>query len=194
MGAVKPPRKRPQLRKRMWPLRNSTIFASQKLGFEQSSRKAPHSFAPLSAANFSRGLYGTHTLSEVLYPMLWTVRGILAREVPCEHSGRRLSFTAFPGAFREDCLSPKNRAAILVEFRSGPIRLRSCGLFRSPCPPPVAVCPILDSTTPCRYYQRNASLSDEFTLIFCLKRGGPLISIRVLEIGALQEAVIDENF
>ena len=37
-------------------------------------------------------------------------------------------------------------------------------------------------------------LSGEFYLIFRLKWGDPLISIRPLEIGLLQEAVIDENF
>jgi hypothetical protein len=37
------------------------------------------------------------------------------------------------------------------------------------------------------------SLSGEIYSIFRLKRGVPLISIRALEIGAFQEAVIDEN-
>ena len=51
--------------------------------------------------------------------------------------GKRLEYLAALsganewGAFCEDCLSPNFCVAKMVEFRSSPIRLRSCGLFEA---------------------------------------------------------------
>ncbi len=45
----------------------------------------------------------------------------------------------------------------------------------------------------CGGHSGAAPPGGEFSLCFSLKCPGPLCSIRLLEIGALQEAIVDEN-